>query len=438
MEWRSLYADGFLYFVRVLEHQGFALLEPARRTVHVLQQLPVVAALRLGVTRLETLALIYGLSLQLLPLALTAGCYPLLPRRDKALFLLPLAQYLIGTMAASFAPIVEGPVAAGYFWLLLFLILFGRGRLALAASAVLALPALFLHETTVLLMPVLALVCARRGRGEEGAAARGVYWALALWFLAVAVVQAGYIVNPRSVERRHDVLTTARLLFGVGNLNGINVPAALAVAAVVAGLVACRRGDSRAAWRPVWLFAGLSLALVLATLAGGESTRLFTPGVQFAARNLSVIVSLPLAALLLWSLRAPAGRALWMRPQAAALVVLLGLGQAGWHAVGVHFWSSFAADFRAVLAGHRGYVRWPEVIADMTPRQADRARRLVWSWVNPVASLVLSPGGHVTAIIGPVDERGWRPFDPADPDQLPRAPQFDYAAYVAALAAARR
>jgi hypothetical protein len=434
LEWRSLYADGSFYFLTVLTRHGFALMEPARRTVHVLQQFPTVLALRIGISRLDALAVIFGLSLQALPLVLTASCYPVLPREQKPLFLFPLGHFLLGTMAASFAPIVEGPVAAAYFWLLLFLILFGRGRVAAVAAVCLALPALSLHETTVLLMPTLAAVSALRAWSEARRSWRVLWWLLAAWFVAIALVQAGFIMYPRSEERRRDVVMTARVLFGVGNFNSINVPAILAIAALGAAAAICRPGAGpRAGWRTVSIFGAFTIAVIVATAVRGELGRLFAPGLQFAGRNLAVIVSAPLAILLLLARRRAAGQVLRLRPPLAALVLVLALGQCAWHALGVHYWSRFAADFRMLLVAHHGYVPWGEAVADLPPEQVQRLRRLDWSWTNPVFSLLLAPRGRIATMIGRVDEQGWQPFDPKRPEQLPQAPQFDYAPYLRAL-----
>jgi hypothetical protein len=435
--WRSLYADGFLYFTEVIVSRSFALTEPARLTVHILQQFPTVLALHLGVAHLETLVVIYGLSLQTLPLVLTVACYPVLPREQKPLFLFPLAHYLFGTMAAAFVPVVEGPVAAAYFWLLLFLVLFGQGRRVVITVVCLAPPALYLHETTVLLMPILSVAAAVRARAEASRPMRALFWLLAGWFMVIAIVQAGFIIHPRSAERRLDVLMTARALFGIGNLNGANVPALMSIAAVAAAAAIYRlRARGRASWWVVLTFAAFSAALLVATLVRGESGRLFAPGLQFAGRNLAVVVSAPLAVLLLACLRRGAGRSLWLAPPITAVVLILAVGQATWHAIGIHYWSQFTQDFRALLASHQGYVHWREALADLSPAQATRLQRLDWSWTNPLMSIVLSPGGRVGTVIGPLNERGWAPFDPMQPDQLPRAPQFDYAAYLRALSGA--
>ena len=276
--WRSLYADGFLYFTEIIVSRSFALTEPARLTVHILQQFPTVLALHLGVAHLETLVVIYGLSLQTLSLVLTVACYPVLPREQKPLFLFPLAHYLFGTMAAAFVPIVEGPVAAAYFWLLLFLVLFGRGRGVVIAVVCLAPPALYLHETTILLMPILSVAAAVRARAEASRPMRGLFWLLAGWFMVIAIVQAGFIIHPRSDERRRDVLMTTRVLFGIGNLNGANVPAVMSIAAVAAAAAIYRlRAKGRASWWVVLTFAAFGAALLVATLVRGESGRLFAP-----------------------------------------------------------------------------------------------------------------------------------------------------------------
>src|ERR1051326_8307536 len=202
VEWRSLFADGCHYFVRMLEASDFALMEPARRTVHILQQLPTVLMLRFGVTQLGALAVCYGLTMQALPLVLTAVCYFVLPRPDKPLFVFPLAHYLFGTMPASFAPIVEAPVAAAYVWLLLLMILFDGGRWRSIGAVLLAVPALYLHETTVLLMPILAGVSVVRAYRVRLPVQRVVLYVLAAWFVVIAVVQAGFIIYrpPQSLD----------------------------------------------------------------------------------------------------------------------------------------------------------------------------------------------------------------------------------------------
>ena len=440
LEWRSLFADGVNFFLNVLENNGFFFIEPARRTVHVLQELPTVAALRMGVSSVGTLAFVYGFTLQMLPLALIAACYPLLPRHDKPLFIFPLANFLLGSMPAAYVPIVGGPVAAGYFWLLLFLVLFGRRRGVVATCIILAVGAAALHETMVLLMPILAVAAMLRSRSETSTAPRKLFVALAVWFAAITIVPAWFIINPTVPEQRHDVLMTAFELFGIGGPNGINVPAVMAVAAVAAMiLIVCwpgRRGQI--GWLTVLLVGAFCAILDILTLNDGEGSRLFLPVLQFAARNLAVMDAAPLAVLFLWVHRRPALREQWMQPPVAALVLVLALGQIGWQALGVVYWDRFVATFETILTANVGFVPWRQALASMTPRQRRGTDRLSWGWTNGQVSIVLAPEGRVSTIIGVSDEDHWQPFDPIRPDQLPVAPQFNYARYLRALGTTAR
>ena len=433
-------SDGINFFINVLENSGFFFIEPARRTVHVLQELPTVLALRLGVSSLGALAFIYGLTLQMLPLGLTAACYPLLPDGDKPLFIFPLAHYLLGSMPAAFAPIVGGPVTAGYFWLLLFFILFRRRRAAMAATVILALAAASLHETTVVLLPILGIAAAMRSRQETSAATRKLFVALAVWFAAITIVPAWFIINPTVPAQRDDVLMSAYQLFGIGDFHDYNVPAVMAVAAVGAMLfIAClpRRWD-RLGWLAVLLFTAFCITLDILTITDGESSRLFLPVLQFVARNLAVIDSAPLAVLLLLVWRYPALRALWMRPPAAALVLVLALGQIGWQAIGIVYWDRFVGEFETILTSNSGFVPWRQAVAGMTKQQRRQMERLSWGWTNAQLSIVLAPEGRVSTIIGVGDDSHWQPFDPTRPDQLPAAPQFNYARYLQALGTTAR
>ena len=435
-EWRSLFADATWYFIRLLVNRGFALWEPARYTVHILQQFPTILALRLGVSRLDTLAVVYGLTLQLLPLALTAACYCVIPRGEKAVFFFPLAHYLLGTMVCFFVPVVEGPVAAAYFWLLLFLISFGSGRIGVAAIVCLAIPAAWLHESAALLTPILACAAARRARAAAPGETPVLFWLLAMWFIAIALLQIGLIVHPRSAGQRRDALLSF-LALGLLDWHGFNVPGLLAVVAIVAGCAIWRQGENPyRSWAVALGFGALSLLLLAATAATGATGLLFATWPAFAARNNAVAVSVPLAVLFLLTRSRPSIRAAWMRPPIAALVLFLALGQVGWQALGVRYWSLFVTDFQSVLTSRRGFVHWRDAVAGLAPKQAAKMNRLAWYWTNPLLSILLAPAGRIATMIGSTNEQNWQPFDPTKASELPRAAQFDYSRYEQTLTGA--
>ncbi|HXP77901.1 MAG TPA: hypothetical protein VN823_27445 [Stellaceae bacterium] len=436
VELRGLYADGSAFLLRMMESGGFFLANPPRRIAHILQQLPVVLAMRLGVTHAGLLGWLFGLAMHLVPLALVAACYWLSPRGKKAYFLFPLFHYLAGSQAAGFAGIAEAPMASAYFWFLLFLIVFRR--VPPWALALAALPALSLHEAFLFLGPVLALASAWRARSERATGTRVIFRALAVWFVLIAAMQIGYIVTVPDSSSRDSFIG---VMLGLGFLidpsdgfghGGVNIPALMGIMA--AGAVGLAGRLERRASVLVASFALLCAMLVAGTAI---SEGFFAPALQFQARGYGAVLSLPLSALFLLSLRNPAWATLWTRPAVVSIVLVLALGQLGWQALGTWYWSRYIEDFRAVLSTHRGLVSWPEAVAGLPPDRARLLWRLSWYWTNPSLSIVLSPDGKVAALVdNPVPVR-WQPFDPADPDELPAGPLIDTGLYRAALAEAK-
>jgi hypothetical protein len=54
-------------------------------------------------------------------------------------------------------------------------------------------------------------------------------------------------------------------------------------------------------------------------------------------------------------------------------------------------------------------------------------------WVNPIMSIVLSPGGRVHSILDYTPDTTFRPFNLLDPNSLPRLPGVSYRSYFEAL-----
>jgi hypothetical protein len=320
LEMRGLYADGANFLLRIIETKDFAIIEPARTTVHILQQVPVVLAVRFDLVDVYAASVVYGLTLHLLPLALVAACYPILPEGQKGFFAFPLLHYLAGTMAAGFAPVTEGATAAAYFWLLLYLILFGTerwfGRLVTAA---LALPVVYAQEAMVFLAPILAMAAAWRACREPSSVGKAWLWSLVVWFLAVIAVQIGSILDPRDLANKQSFAKQMRHFLWLVDGPGLNVPAALGILAGLASLavaisVMLRAARERLMNRLTWLliaaFGLASLGLVIATAIGEIP---LMPRVQFAARNHPTLLSFPLGLAALASVVWPQLCSLWVR-----------------------------------------------------------------------------------------------------------------------------
>jgi len=438
---RGLHADGARYLVLMLVSESFNFAEPSRITAHFLAQAPMVLAMWLGLVDLDGARLNFCLSLELVPLVPLVLCYAVLAADRKHFFYFPLLHYLTGTLSAGASPIVESLVAAGYFWLLFYLILFALlRRWVLPAALLLALPLAVLHESIALLGVFLAAGAAWRGRRESGVRA-AAFWLLAAICLGGALAQAAFIAMPRSQEQRDGVIEA---LFGFYWLyargGGFNMPAIVGLLGVALltllpsrvrrsnGLYAERRG----AWLAAATFAVIAVAGVAVAAAVPQTV---TPWLHFAARHIPGLYAAGFASAVVVTLLRPSLCRLWIRPAAVAIPGVLAAGALGWHVVEAFHWASFTANVRGILAESRGIVPREAAAARLGARDRRIFLNMAWSWSMPDLSIVLAPGGRVSALIGRE-----RPFPFAwsltDPAQFPASRFFDISAYRAAIGAA--
>lgn len=441
-EWRSLSADGFYYFMRMLEFEYFKISwVPQRHAMEVLHGAPTVLALRLGLGDVGALALVYGLTVQLAPLALVALCYPVLPRGWKLLFLFPLLHYLACTTGAAFMGIHAGPTAAAYFWLLFFLVLFAPPRpLALGLVALAAFPAPALHESMLFLGPILAGAAAVRALRGRSWAERGAFMVLAAWFLAAALYQVAGVVAPADTVNRDSFVRNLLRGRWLAMPDSVNLPLALGLAALLLLALYAAFGPAREAARRrgetviVACFAAAA-AVALAAVIALDLAPAQEP--QFAARNHAALASFPLALAALWALRRPG----WLAPPRVRLALgLCAVLTAAAVVYDVHVtqrWSAYLADYRALLREQRGFVSWERALAALPAERRREMARMTWPWIGPTMSLVLAPGGRVAAIVGnpPGHEGRWQPFDPRIPERIPRSRFWELEPYLRALAA---
>jgi len=109
------------------------------------------------------------------------------------------------------------------------------------------------------------------------------------------------------------------------------------------------------------------------------------------------------------------------------------VGTLGWHVIGIQHWSEYVRVFRGVLSSHHGLVAWEPLLESLPRPQGDALLNMGWSWTQPTVSFWLSPGGQVSTVVANPVGVGWQPFDPADPNRLPRSDLFDTSAYRKAL-----
>jgi hypothetical protein len=421
---RGVYADGSYFATRLAERNPF--FHPARVMSSVIIQLPVMAAMRLGMQTPHSVALVFSVSSNLLPGLIILLCLPALPSDERHFFIFPAFAYFAGTLSAQFASDIEGLVATSYFWLLLCLITFGRLTIfRLALIAVLAVGSLRLHEQMSFLGPILVVACALRWRDERRLLPRIVLSIVALCSIASAVIGAEYINHPFSAHARDSFVRELLGLYWLYNASGCNLPCILGILAVPCILITM----VRPAWSlaTTWLFAAMSIALTLAAL---WVDWLIVPSTQVSARYNVALMSLPLAALLLFArVHTPLATAIIRNP-ARGIVVVLGLTVSLWHVEATAQWSAFLAHFSKILRSHHGIIAWDTVVTPPGSRQAEIAAKMVWPWTNPDLSLVALPRSCVSSVVANptwyVAVGGWERHTISNLATMPAIPDVTY------------
>ena len=151
---RGLYQDGAYYLFRVAEREWLRLGDPARTTVQILRQIPIVLLSRFTDWSLFERAQVFSFTMLALPVLFVGLCWFVLPRRRKAWMLFPVVHLLIGYSTMSFEAVGEAAIASSYIWVLIFLLLFRtRSTFSQALFLSFCVPAVLLHEGALLCIP---------------------------------------------------------------------------------------------------------------------------------------------------------------------------------------------------------------------------------------------------------------------------------------------
>ncbi len=387
-------------------------------------QWPVLAAMRLGVQTPHSIALVFSLATNLLPGLITLLCLLLFPTGKRHFFIFPAFIYFAGILGAQFASVTEGLVATSYFWLLLCLIAFGElTTLRLVLIGVLAVGMLDLHEQMSFLGPVLSVACATRWRGESRLLPRIILALTAVCALAAAVIGAYLVLQPFNVAERDSFIGAFLALRWLYEPDfGFNLPCILGLLAVPCIFLTV----VRPAWGLAtnWIFAAVSIPLAIAAF---WLDWLIVPTTHWAARDNGALMSLPLAALLLFArVRKPLAAAITGAP-ARGIVAMLGLAISLWHVAATEQWAVYLGHFSKVLQSNDGIVAWDSVIGLPPSRQAKLATKMWWDWTNPDLSLLALPRSCINSVIAnPTWYVHWDPYTLSNLATMPAIPGITY------------
>ena len=413
---RCLYADGSFYLMRVLEAGNFVTFPEGRYFATFMFELPVVAAIKLGITNLHILQLAFGLGCFMpWPLALTL-CHKIAPRH----FWLALLACAVGYINTGFMPVSECNVAHAFFWPVLFSILFARPLNPASATILIASATilLFSYESLLFLGPPVALLAGWRAvKGQEKYWARAVLGCAAILLVAAAAIAFKGILHPASAT----------------NLGGFKY-----------GIMQIAHSPT---WSMLWTLVWLALGLIVCVSGKGFTKKRF--GLEkalFAAvmviwalgpflhpadtgadrgyelRSLQLIVPfaliLPALLLAVYPQRFET-RYNYLLCFSGSLL----LAQSLWLISVTWQWNGFVGMWRGVLASHRG----PVALADTpftVPSSDGQALSFEWTWANPTLSIMLSPQNNVKSVILSGSIPPWQPFDPLNGQDLPKLQRY--------------
>ena len=428
---RSLYDDGSYYFMRVLEAGGFTEMIFSRGHAAFLFQLPVVIALKLGVTDLSKLQVAFGIGCFMSwPLAMVI-CFWLAPKH----FWLVVLACGAGYLNAAFVAVGEHVVAHAFFWPACFVILFARPLAPMAAAVLLGSAAILLrsYESTLILGPVLAWLALRRAEsGETKSWQRVVLLLAAFLFAASALFALDGTLHPAT---RSNVFS-----FRQGALRELAAPGwtvswscfwVLLMLATwspkIRRLIASRGG--------IVLLAGMVLlwgAWPLLAPAGLD------PYKQYDARFLDLLVPMVLLGVALELAHRPQR----LEPQRQYLVNLsaaLLLAQSLWHVAATEQWRGYLNVWKGMLATHTGLINLMDTPYGTNAAVGRQATRFVWEMDARNLEIEIGPR-HVKSLILPdvkisgtiVDRELINDFQPKNLPHLERY-GVDFSEYVKAV-----
>jgi len=426
---RDLVYDGSNYLLAIASNGQFKWVEPARLTVEFLQQCLAIMGVRLGVHDLWTLGVLFSSGMSGWPVLLTALCWFVLPRTEKAWIAGPLLNLVLTIPVTNLIGIGEGVIASCLMWLVFLLVMFRTNHLPGAAAALaMTVACAFAQESEVLFLGVLAALAVHRaGRTKGFEQAANLF--IAIVAAAGAIRLGWWIVFPRSAIERSDFL--AGLLGGfLGNGRSPNIPAFVSLVAVAAMFAAGARGLRESRRLKAALPLAAILIFLLATiLFATMADRIVAPHLSFDARGLPQAFSTLLIVSFILLRRRNVTPLRFASPTVLTILLAAAVTQAAAQTVMTARWSAYVQDLRALVKTHHGAVPFAEAMRVIDPEAGRFRRELLQSWSVEPLSILLAPQGRVQAVVEPQPGRPWVPYRLDDPRTLPRAPELDWSEF---------
>jgi hypothetical protein len=432
---RGLYADASYYLLKIAETEHFHFYDPARETVQILRQAPVVILRRLTNLGLFELGQAFSLSMLLLPIVLCPLCWPILPQERKSWIIFPVLSLLAGVSASNFAAIGEGALAASYLWPLLFLLLFRVEHLAFQiAFLLLCIPALFLHEAAFSFMLVFLFACAGKYLAASTRGERIFLGISATMFLCIIAYEIRWIIHPVDAVNRNGYIVGLRQLAFVVAGDRWNLPLLTgAIALVVLAFSAVLRLEctNRIASAGTLVVTVIFVAWALCSvIIPWVTDATFSPFPQYMARNHALFIGSALAVAAVVALQQKISQQIWLRPTTLFVIASLACAQLSWDLAATNRWRFYISDVSSRLGRSEGLISWEQALALGDADKNRSWQAMGFGWTMPGFSVVLQSDTPVRSLIAAPKGMSFQPFDPSNIDKLPQIRGVDYTAYV--------
>ena len=433
---RHLFGDASWFLLKMLSENHVAHWYTGYRDFYVgrfgafaVQEYLTLLFSRLGITNLETLSTIYGVTLfAFKPLSLVL-CYHF--SKDKRAVVFPLLTLFAGSINSEAYIVSETHLFVALFWPALIILLSAESisGATLAILAALSAPLILCYESMAVYGVVLCAACLYRARTlSRSSGERVASWILLGWYFLGVVLAALSIANPRDPANRSGFL---RGMFFVLRYGDVAAWVSCAVLALVTIVLVGRIRSLEGLRRLVLVSAALSSLIVVQIVAWPGQTNF---GLHVMARSMNVLVPLLVVPLyLMWHFGRLSIDSAHFR-SALLITASLGIAQSTWNVLASREWSNMMMRLRTEVRDNRGVI--PLEKSAMFRRTIDGApiRRLHGDWPLLPLSIFLADGGNVSAMIDPGSEP-FRPFDPYVAGSLPALQRYGvrYDAYLEAV-----
>jgi hypothetical protein len=419
-ECRGLFVDGSAFLVQIARREWFFDFYDPRLFAMVLGQIPVIAAVFLGVTDLHFLAQLLSLGLFALPTALYHLAL-MRVRHDALLLATVMAAIGIVFMTTSFFIVGEYNTAFAIAITATVRLMTAERRLSIADGAFLVAAgvlAVRTYEVMLYFGPLLAVMicwCIWRAT-ERPRIATLLHFFAACLFVGGMIVAANSLINPFSED--HLSRTAATVLDAWQN---VQFDLTLLAALVIFVWAIVRPADL--ATRRPYLVAGFFLVLLVLSPLLVLSDTLVRPHAksQYTARSIAGLVVATIV-IVIWIYKSPLGDRIGMfkelrKPAAARRLLAFGclmvLAVVPSDAYLTLEWRSYLQTVRTIVRTQPGVIAY-----ESTPLSRPPLAMLVESWILPSQSLALRSKRGDGIIAPPRDFNEWQPFPPTEPYPL--------------------